>query len=129
MAKYERKEEAPASGTSGAKQADKPSAQEETPEELERKIAASRDAAKDLWFKDQGDVDESQDVMARLEARLGKVDAMVDKLEALRGGILEDRAKVRALLEGTAEAAEDKGVATAMADGASPAKTTAHNAA
>lgn len=132
FAKYDdKKEETSKSSSSTDAQASKPQqpsgAKEETPEELERKRAASQNSAKDLFFsgatKDASSAIGSEDVLARLDARLEQVDRLVEELEELKKGVLRDQETVRVLMDPSPSAKKPELAGTAAA---SPEQTKAH---
>merc|ERR1719468_400764 len=87
----------------------------ETPEELERKRAASREAAKALMYnpnkKAEGESEEStpplKDWVGRLDRRMQQLDDMVDALDELKSGILRDREELQRQLKKPEQAAAE----------------------
>jgi len=77
----------------------------ETPEELERKRAASREAAKALMYNPNKEAAEEKstpalkDLVGRLDRRMQQLDDMVDALDELKSGILRDREQLQERLK------------------------------
>merc|ERR1711956_150703 len=81
----------------------------ETPEELEQKRAASREAAKALMYNPNKKAAEEstpplKDVIGRLDRRMLQLDDMVDALDELKSGILRDREELQRQLKNPEQA-------------------------
>lgn len=78
---------------------------DETPEELERKIAASKNAVKDLWYKPEADADDVQEpsdvqaYLSKLEYRIMELDDFASQCKSLKEDAVEDTKMLRKLLE------------------------------
>mmetsp|Transcript_10664 Transcript_10664/g.20015 ORF Transcript_10664/g.20015 Transcript_10664/m.20015 type:complete len:332 (-) Transcript_10664:41-1036(-) len=112
--------------TDEAKEKAADSDEDETEEELEEKIAKSRAAASDLWYKPEDGSSDSETFvlpqkaeafLARLDRRLEDIESLgpeldsvqkaAARLDELRKGVLEDRAAIRQIVKDSAREAKE----------------------
>lgn len=101
-------------GATSSKKVQASDSDEESPEELERKRAASRQAVEGMWYKGNASSStgpgsgawtlpkEAEEFLERLDDRLEELDTLSRDLQDLRAGVLKDRKAIQALLESQA---------------------------